>query len=247
MNPFALLAAASAGVGAWLAARLVCGRLRCGGPSARGGMPALEDVFADRTLGFAVLGAFGAVFSAAVSLEALPACLLVAWALSRKMPALLERRRARELRSSCDGQLDALEDIVAMGVRAGLSFDAAIDIYCGRFAGELSREMTRARLAWKNGLTTRERALRDLADRIGSRALAQFAETSSQAIRYGSPLADMLEGLARDLREERRASIERQVAKAPVKMLVPTAVCILPATLILVLGPAFVQFLQSGF
>lgn len=206
----------------------------------------LDDALGDPTLCFMLFVLVSSVLSAATVLWALPLCLVVSWGLSRKMPSLVEKRHASELRSACDGQLDVLADIVAMGVRAGLSFDSAIDIYCEKFDGELSRELRKARLSWKNGMVSRERALRDLSRRIGSSAIKRFSETAVQAIRYGSPLADMLDVFAEDLRKERVDSIERQVAKAPVKMLVPTAVCILPAMLIFVMGPVLVQFMQSG-
>lgn len=240
----ALVASIFAAGCAGAAALVVCGSL--GRMHRPGRALTLEEALADRTLCFALLCAAGAVLCAAVSLAALPVCVLAAWALSRRMPALLERRRARLLASACDAELDVMADIIAMGVRAGLSFDAAVDIYCEKFGGALSHEMRRARLGWKNGMVSRERALRELAERVGSRSLARFAETSAQAIRYGSPLADMLNTLAIDLRRERREGIERQVAKAPVKMLVPTAACILPAMLIFVMGPAIVQFAQAG-
>lgn len=206
----------------------------------------LGDALRDSTLCLLLLVLASAVFSAVTSLLALPACLAVSWVLSRRVPALVEKREREELRSACDGQLDVLCDIVAMGVRAGLSFDAALDVYCEKFDGELSREMQRARTAWKNGMVSRERALRDLARRLDSAALRRFSDTVVQAIRYGSPVADMLSVFADDLRKERYERIERQVAKAPVKMLIPTAVCILPGMLILVMGPVLLQFMESG-
>ena len=43
---------------------------------------------------------------------------------------------------------------------------------------------------------------------------------------------------------EYRAKMEEKVAKAPVKMLVPTAVLILPAMLIVVMAPVFLGFVQ---
>lgn len=78
-------------------------------------------------------------------------------------------------------------------------------------------------------------------------ALKRFSETSLQAIHHGSPLADMLGRFSADVRQQRRAAIERQIAKAPVKLLIPTGICILPAMLILVMGPVLLQFIQTGF
>ena len=57
----------------------------------------------------------------------------------------------------------------------------------------------------------------------------------------------MLERFSVDIRRRRRAAIERQIAKAPVKLLIPTGTCILPAMLILIMGPVLLQFVQTGF
>jgi pilus assembly protein TadC len=43
---------------------------------------------------------------------------------------------------------------------------------------------------------------------------------------------------AEDARRERRARAARAVARAPIKVLLPMALLVLPVTLIVVLGPA---------
>ncbi len=204
-----------------------------------------EQVVHDPVLSFATLACISLVVSAAVSLWALPLCLASSFVLAKRAPAILARRKHQELRAACESELDTLADIVAMGVRSGLSFDAALDLYCEKFTGHLANEMRGARVQWASGVASRDRALRDLAEQVGSSSLKRFVETTVQAIRYGSPLAEMLSQLGRNLRAEKAAAIEQQVEKAPVKMLIPTGMFILPATLILVVGPAVLQFLGS--
>lgn len=237
-----LLAAASA----WAAARLVFEALERRRRVSHARAITLEDVLSDRTLSFALFAGAGSVVAAATALWLLPALLVLAWALARKAPELLERRRRDDLRAECDGQLDVMADVVALGVRAGLSFDAALDVYCRKFDGELSRRMHAARLSYANGMASREQALMDVARDVDSKALHRFVETSVQAVRYGSPLAELLAKFSEDVRRERRANVERQVARAPVKMLVPLGGCILPALLIFVAGPVMLQFLETG-
>lgn len=160
---------------------------------------------------------------------------------------MLDKRCRDDLRRACDRQLDTLADIVAMGMRGGLSFDAALALYCEKFPGELSQVMRAAQLKWRSGVATRERALQDAADQAGSQLVKRFSDTVVQAMGYGSPLAGMLTTLARDIRRERFAQIERQVEKVPIKMLVPTGTCILPAMLVLIMGPVLIQFIGSSF
>ena len=246
MMPYvlAVVACAAAGACAWCLARVV--QLRLAAMRSRRRALTLEGLLRDKALSFLVFALAGLVVAWAVDLRLLPALLAVAYALSRSAPGFLERRRKRALRSACDGELDVMADIIAMGVRAGLTFDAALDLYCERFDGVLAKEMHAARLRWSGGIATREQALADAAANLGSRALRRLNNTVVQALRYGSPLAGMLAEFACELREERRASIERQVEKAPVKMLIPMGACILPAMLLLVLGPAVLQFLGTS-
>lgn len=207
----------------------------------------VEDMLRDPTLSFLVFCGAGVVVSFAITPWLLVPCIAMAYALSRRAPAMLDARRARELRSACDEQLDVMADIIAMGVRSGLSFDAALDLYCIKFDNVLARHLREAHLEWQSGIASRKEALTTLSTRINSKALRRFSETSLQAIHHGSPLADMLERFSADIRQRRHAAIERQVAKAPVKLLIPTGTCILPAMLILIMGPVLLQFIQTGF
>lgn len=207
----------------------------------------LEDILRDRSLCLLVFSAAGLVVAYSTTLLCLPVTLLAAFILSRRAPAMLDAREAKELRGSCDEHIDVMADIIAMGVRAGLSFDSALDMYCEKFDNPLAREMKLARLQWASGIASRKQALEGLSTRIGSKALQRFTETALQAIHYGAPLANTLGNFSRDIRQRRRSAIERQIEKAPIRLLIPTGVCILPAMLILVMGPVLLQFIGQGF
>lgn len=207
----------------------------------------LDDILRDRALCTLVFCAIALVVSYASSLWIAPLLCIVAIALARRAPHMLDVREARELRSACDEYVDVMADIVAMGVRSGLSFDAGLDLFCNKFDNRLAHEMRECKLRWTSGLASREEALEALSCRIGSKALKRFTETSLQAIHYGSPLADMLAGFSKDIRQKRKSAVERQIEKAPIKLLIPTGTCILPAMLILVMGPVLIQFIGQGF
>ncbi len=59
-------------------------------------------------------------------------------------------------------------------------------------------------------------------------------------------MVESLESAARESRMAYRARRQEQVAKAPVKMMVPTGTLILPAMLIMVLGPVLLE-MAGGF
>ncbi|MFQ6859928.1 MAG: type II secretion system F family protein [Collinsella sp.] len=128
-------------------------------------------------------------------------------------------------------------DIVRLGLSAGLSFDAAVGMYCDGRSGGLSTRLARARVSWQSGLTTREEELQAVAHETGLRALEVFAVAVSQALELGAPLSETLEGQSREIRAAHRAEVERQIERAPVKLLIPTGTLILPALLLSILGP----------
>lgn len=137
------------------------------------------------------------------------------------------------------GEVTEMIDVVRLGLSAGLSFDAALGMYCAERAGPLSRSLDHARISWQMGLSTREDALMRVARQSGVRALEPFATAIGQALALGAPLAETLAGQSRECRAAHRADVERQIERAPVKLLIPTGTLILPALLLSILGPLF--------
>lgn len=206
----------------------------------------LDDILRDRTLCLLLFGAATLVLAYGISpwllLPGIPCC----WILSAKAPKLLDAHDAKKMRRLCDEHVDTMADIVSMGIQSGLSFDAALELYCSKFDNMLSSQLQKASIEWKSGLATRQEALFNLSESVRSKALKRFADTSLQAIQHGSPLADTLKRFSSDIRQRKRNAIERQIARAPVKMLIPTGTCILPAMLILIMGPMLLQFMQTN-
>lgn len=181
---------------------------------------------------------------AAGLLAGFPVALLGAaagWAFGRAGPRWMLTRRADARRRSCERELAPMLDVLAMGVRAGLSFDGAFGVYVGHGKGLLARECTEAYRTWTSGAVSRETALDGLARHIGSRDVRRFVDMVEQSVALGSSLAPVLSDLASEMRRRRRADAEERIAKAPVKMLVPTGVLILPAMLLVVMGPVLLE------
>lgn len=135
------------------------------------------------------------------------------------------------------GTVSEMIDIVRLGLSAGLSFDAALGMYCDGDDGPLALRLKRAQLMWQTGVSTRERELLAVADDMGVRALESFAVAVGQALELGAPLAETLDGQSREIRAAHRAEVERLIERAPVKLLIPTGTLILPALLLSILGP----------
>jgi tight adherence protein C len=136
-------------------------------------------------------------------------------------------------------------EIVAMSSRAGMSLDQALSIYCEAFGGPLSRRMRRCMAEYLHGVRDRDQAMRIMADELDLPAFRHFTETAVESLRFGVPMTDALEELARQVRDEEKAAISARIAKAPVKMLLPMGLFMLPAMLLLTLGPVVMNMMAG--
>ena len=135
------------------------------------------------------------------------------------------------------GEVSEMIDVVRLGLSAGLSFDAALEIFCANRRSVLALRLERACMAWQVGVGTREDELLAAARDLDVRALETFAITVGQALALGAPLAETLAAQSREIRAAHRAAVEREIERAPVKLLIPTGTLILPALLLSILGP----------
>lgn len=218
----------------------------CSSKAGLGGAVTAEGFWETR----AQLAAVGAVggFAAGWALSGELAVLLgvvggaVGW---RLLPRAIERRisaRAREM----ERHLPEMLDVVALGLRSGLSFDRSLMLYAQHFDTLLAQALMLAQRQWSSGLLRRDEALRRVSSTYDSALFARVVESIIRSLRFGSSLADGLEAASREARLGYRARKQEQIAKAPVRMMVPTGALILPAMLILVLGPVLLE-LAGGF
>lgn len=171
--------------------------------------------------------------------------------LSPLLPSFLKEARANESkereRARCLDELCELIDVVALGLAAGVSFDAALQVYCARYQTTLSGLLGDAMRSWQLGMTTRREALESVARRLEVPAFAVFVETVTESLEFGAPLAGALTSQAEAVRSARRATVQEQIEKAPVKMLVPTGTLVLPAMLLAILGPLLATLSNTGW
>lgn len=160
----------------------------------------------------------------------------------RALPRALGRRRQQRT-MDMERHLPEMIDVVAMGMRSGLSFDRSLGLYVQYFPTMLAKEFGAAQRQWSHGLARRDDALRALAKTYDSPVFGRVIESMVRSLRFGSSLAASLEALASEARGSYRAQRQEQVAKAPIKIMVPTGTLILPAMLILVLGPVLLELM----
>lgn len=184
----------------------------------------------------------GCVASAELAVVLAVVGLFVGWRLLPRAIRRREERRAQEM----ERHLPEMLDVLSLGMRSGLSFDRSLLLYAQHFDTLLAREFYLAQQQWTHGFARRDDALRNVAASYDSPLLRRVIENMVRSLRFGSSLAESLEATSREARAGYRARKQEQVAKAPVKMMVPTGALILPAMLILVLGPVLLE-LMEGF
>lgn len=206
---------------------------------------AARDV--DRVRGHALLAimlltAVGAILALASPMGAVAFPLLVVVGL--RIPAMRAARHERANRRALEAQAPELVELLLATTRAGAGVGSALDRAAGLMLGPLGEELARA--AGRVGLGEPwSVALDDLASKTASPSLQRLGATLARSGRLGTPVAAALKGLADDLRSVRRARAEESARRAPVKMLFPLVFLILPAFLLLTVGPVFLATVRS--
>jgi tight adherence protein C len=156
------------------------------------------------------------------------------WLAARTSSRQLAMRRA----------LPDMLDMLTISVEAGLAFDGAVAKLVSNGSGPLAEEFSRMLKEVQAGIS-RQDAFRHLADRTGVAEISTFCMAMIQADVFGISVANVLRTQARDMRVRRRQAAEEAAQKAPVKIVFPLILCILPATLIVILGPAVVGIARA--
>jgi tight adherence protein C len=154
------------------------------------------------------------------------------------LPGFLLSKAASRRAERIDQELPHFVDQLALVIEAGMSFDAAVNYLVDAHEGALAEEMRRVLTELRVGESRRE-AIRNFARRVGSEDATAFANAVLASDQLGSPLSEILRAQASDLRHRRQTYAEERAQKAPVKMLLPMAIFILPVMFVLILAPAF--------
>lgn len=142
--------------------------------------------------------------------------------------------------------LPATIETLSISIEAGLSFDGALAHTSQRFKNPLSDELNRTFVEFQMGRTRRQ-ALEDLSRRIGLIEVDRFASLVAQSEAMGVPLSKSLHDQAIELRAGQRQQAQGQARTAPIKMMFPLVLLILPTLFVVILGPTVAQILSGGF
>lgn len=159
------------------------------------------------------------------------------------LPDIVLSARASSRQRQIVRELPDMLDMLTISVEAGLGFDQAVSRYIRHSRGPLGKEFGIALMEIQAGKARRE-ALRSMAERADVPELNTFVMAIVQADVFGVSVSDVLRTQSREMRVKRRQRAEEMAQKAPAKMAFPLVVCILPATLIVVIAPAIIGLMR---
>jgi len=138
-------------------------------------------------------------------------------------------------------------DLLVVTVEAGVGLNAALLKVGDDFAVRcppLAEECTRVNQDIRIGMS-REEALRELSNRNKIEDLGIFVGALIMADRLGTSIGDTLRAQADSLRTRIRQRVEEQAAKSGIKMLFPLVLFILPALIIIIMGPGLISVYRT--
>ena len=201
------------------------------------------DEFLAWKISFALIGAFlmASVFNFARN----PFVTVLLAVLFSFMPDFLLGDMVNKRQRAIIRALPFSVDMLTLVVEAGLDFSQGLQKVVqrgseGPLRDELSLMLREIRLG-----TTRSDALRSLANRCGVPEISSFASVLIQADRLGASIAPVLRAQADVMRTERFQRAEKAGARASSLMLLPLVLFILPAALLVIVGPVLLRFIYG--
>jgi tight adherence protein C len=163
------------------------------------------------------------------------------------VPGFVLSRRIKKRQKEMQKALPDALDMLVVSVEAGLGLNAAllrVSEEIDRMSPVLSEQLGLVNLEIRAG-TSREEALRNLADRTGLQDISSLVGMLIQTDRFGTSVAQALRVHADTMRTKRRQRAEEAAAKTTIKLVFPLVFCIFPAMFVVILGPAVIEIYKA--
>ncbi len=164
------------------------------------------------------------------------------FAVPNMVVAVHRSKRRGVIRNHLPDAIDLLEICVSAGMGLDMAWNAVAE-EIRAVCPTLADEMALANLEIHLG-APRATAMRHMADRTGADDIASLVSVLVQSERFGTSIADALKAFADSMRELRSQRAEEEAEKMPVKLLFPLVLCLFPAVLIVIAGPAALEWVR---
>lgn len=158
------------------------------------------------------------------------------------LPQFWLRRLVKSRQEAITRALPDALDMLTISVEAGLAFESALARVVEKWDNPLTQVFGRALAEIQVG-TSRNVALKRMADRTGVEDLRMFVSVLIQSTQLGVSIAHVLHTQADEIRTKRRQAAEERARQASVKMVFPLVFLLFPALFTVILGPSIPTFL----
>src|SRR5579883_110892 len=167
--------------------------------------------------------------------------------LGATIPSVILGRRAAKRQQEIGRQVSDVLDLLVVCVEAGLGIFEAIKIVGNET--ERQNQAIGKELALVSGEITAGvtlgMALRNMAERTAVEDIKPLAATLIQSEQLGAQMAPALRASSDALRTRRRLRAEEAAQKTTVKILFPLVLFVLPAMIMVIVGPAIIQIIGT--
>ncbi len=168
-------------------------------------------------------------------------------ALGAFLPGYYLNKRAKNRQIDIGRQLSDVLDLLVVCVEAGLGLLEAIKIVGDESKAQhlvIGHELSQVAAEVNAGSSLGE-ALRALASRSGVADIKPLAATLIQSEQLGAAIGPALRAISDSIRSRRKLQAEESAQKTTIKILFPLVLMILPAMLLIIIGPAIVQTVRT--
>lgn len=162
------------------------------------------------------------------------------------LPALWLRSRIKERQRRITESFPNALDLMQISVEVGLGFDQAmtrVGNEMAEVAPELASEFLSTQMQIQAG-RPRGDALLAMAERTGVDMVQAFANVAQQAIQFGTSMSEALTVYAAEMRVFREMKAQEKANQLPVKMSGVLAGLMLPAVILVTIGPIVIRTIR---
>jgi tight adherence protein C len=165
---------------------------------------------------------------------------LVGW----RIPSIMLARAVKARKEEIQRELPDFLDLLATTVQAGLALNAALVQAVDAVHGALKEELTSMLAEIRLG-RPRADAFNSLAERVNEDSTSTMVTAIVQAERLGANLSEVLQELAKEVRDRRWMHAEERAAQLPIKMIIPMALFMIPSLYLMIFGPVIARLVTN--
>lgn len=147
---------------------------------------------------------------------------------------------------SCNRDLPFVLDYLCLAMGAGLDFNQAMKVVIddaprSPLIEEFELVMRNTRLGM-----SRADALIEMDRRLSSPVVKQFVQTLVQGMELGTDIVRTIKSLSERIQQKRFQLAEEKAGKISVRMMIPMMCFVMPAVMIILLGPMMLAYIQQA-